>query len=63
MGPVSFERIEVGAERTDALAAAVKLKAAGVRVDLIAPTTDGAPFVAMVRSHDAALAHAALADT
>ncbi len=60
MGPVSFERLEVGTERAEALAAAVRLRAAGVRVDLVAPTVDGAPFLAMIRSHDASVARAAL---
>lgn len=67
MGPVSFESLDGGATRSEALASAARLAAAGVRVVQVAEaeisgTASGkAGFRLVVRSSDAARAREILA--
>ncbi|MEM8924303.1 MAG: hypothetical protein AAGD35_12445 [Actinomycetota bacterium] len=69
MGPVSFESLDVGGERPEALRAASVLRDAGIRVMAVRPEPSiqhgGERFVVVVRSAEVARARevlAALAD-
>ncbi len=56
MGPVSFESLEGGVSRADALRAAASLADAGIRVTQVIETPGGGGFRLVVRSADAARA-------
>lgn len=56
MGPVSFDRISIGADRELAMAAAGRIADAGIRVDLVSPGPSDSEYVLMVRASDYARA-------
>ena len=53
MGPVSFESLDGGASRDDALRAAGSLAEAGIRVAQVIEGSAGSGFRLLVRSADA----------
>ncbi|MEM7340318.1 MAG: hypothetical protein AAF467_16795 [Actinomycetota bacterium] len=57
MGPVSFEGLDAGTTRAEALRYAAVLRDAGIRVmSILEPDQDGGPFRVLVRSAQVASA-------